>query len=565
MRFAVLEADLLRHLARFPFVDRLDLVCLSGWSRGSVYEGVGRLSSYGLASSVPHATPLLPPTRRFHVTEAGLHILSGIDGASVEDLLRHHPVSDRWVRILLQRLDAVAVIYRLASAISGTFFPIGIRWYRAMALDAAITLPSGRTVGIVRHGLTSTRTGFAKRMWRLREETVPGQLLVLAADPVRLRQVRRLAERLPTVTCLALERDVAAAGPADRVWRPSSGPALLDLRTVLDHMRAGRACPTEEPAVLAEAPRQIAPRLDEATFEPDRCTRVHPLPVALGPAEKRVLDLLWDWPWITPAHLCGLLGVEVRSVARVLYSLHRLGLLERIRVDGRCRLALTDRALSLLSRRDRTSVGAARRRWSARPVNASSPLTWRNVSGSAGRQLLRHIGHTGAVHWFMAALSRQARDCGWEVVQLDPPHRASRYFRHRGRLHSVRPDAFGALRKDGIVRPFFLEWERRAVRPVTMDARLAPYLRYYASKAPIDDHGSVPSVLVVFDEELAADQFLRVACNGMRRSGVEFPLWVSDRNALERSGPLGPTWRGADFRGPGDSFAGPVRFQVHAP
>ena len=42
-------------------------------------------------------------------------------------------------------------------------------------------------------------------------------------------------------------------------------------------------------------------------------------------------------------------------------------------------------------------------------------------------------------------------------------------------MRSVHPDAFGILRRDGEVWPFFLDWERRAVRPVTMAARLAPY------------------------------------------------------------------------------------------
>ena len=37
------------------------------------------------------------------------------------------------------------------------------------------------------------------------------------------------------------------------------------------------------------------------------------------------------------------------------------------------------------------------------------------------------------------------------------------------------------------------------------------YLRYYASDRPTDDHGTRPSVLVVFDDELAASHFLRVA------------------------------------------------------
>ena len=129
------------------------------------------------------------------------------------------------------------------------------------------------------------------------------------------------------------------------------------------------------------------------------------------------------------------------------------------------------------------------------------------------------------------------------MVQFDPPRRASRFFRHDDRLHSVRPDAFGVLRREGKVTPFFLEWERRAVRPVTMAARIAPYLRYYAANRPLDDHGVAPAVLVVFDDDLAAGHFLRVASDEMRRAGVRVPLWVSHRNALERSGPLGAAWQ----------------------
>lgn len=241
MRLAEREAELLRGLARFPLADRLELVCLSGWSRGSVYEGVDLLRAAGLVSSVPHATPLLPSTRRFHVTAAGLHTLSRLDGTSVADLLRSRPVSDRWVRLLMERLDAVAMIYRLASAISSTAFPIRLRWYRALTLDAAISLPSGQTVGVVRQGLTSGRTGFAKRIWRLREGPIPGTLFVLSPDPVRLRQVGRLVAGAPTMTFLALERDVATAGTADRVWRTASGPVLLDLRTALGHAGQGMA------------------------------------------------------------------------------------------------------------------------------------------------------------------------------------------------------------------------------------------------------------------------------------------------------------------------------------
>ena len=49
------------------------------------------------------------------------------------------------------------------------------------------------------------------------------------------------------------------------------------------------------------------------------------------------------------------------------------------------------------------------------------------------------------------------------------------------------------------------------MRPVTMAARIALYLRYYADNRPLDDHGAVPAVLVVFDDDIAASHFLRVA------------------------------------------------------
>ena len=70
-----------------------------------------------------------------------------------------------------------------------------------------------------------------------------------------------------------------------------------------------------------------------------------------------------------------------------------------------------------------------------------------------------------------------------------------------------------------------------------------PYLRYYSSHRPTDDHGARPAVLVVFDDDLAATHFLRVAREEMRRTGVNVPLRVSHRGALTKAGPLGRAWR----------------------
>ena len=527
--------DLLRLLAAMPFLDRLEMVAVSGWSRGSVYGSIEAIEKAGLAASVPHASELIPSTRRYCLTAAGLRRLAREEDVSEDDLLRLQPVSEQWRRLLLQRLDAVAVVYRLAAAVSDIAYPIRFRWYRAMPMDAAIALPDGRTVAVVRHGHTADRTAFAKRLWRLREGPRLGAFLLLVPDEVRLRHTARLMAGAPAITFLAQERDLVSPGAGSRIWRTPAGSPPLALDEVLSHAKRGGAWPEERPLKRASLPPSL----------PDTGGRDTPdwlLPSAIGPASKRALDLVGDWPWITPHDLGGLLGVSDRRVSQLVLPLADTGLVTRA---GGGRLALGDRALALLARRDRAAVGLARRRWSAEPSDPNGPLTWRNVSGRRIRQLLRNLEHTAAVHGFVAALATQARERGWEVAQLDPPHRASRYFRHDGRLHSVHPDAFGVLRRPDVTWPFFLEWERRAVRPVTMAARLAPYLRYYASRRPTDDHGTRPTVLVVFEDELAASHFLRVARAQMARAGIEVPLWVSDRRLLTTAGPLGQAWLGS--------------------
>ena len=533
--------ELLRLLAEMPFLDRLEAAAVSGWSRGAVYAAMAGLEEESLAASLPHASELTAPTRRYALTAAGVRRLAGEEGLAVEAALRAWPVSARARRVLLERLDAVAAGYRLAAAIAGPAWPLRFRWYRAGPVDAAVGLPGGRTLALVRQGLATERTAFAKRLWRLREGPRFGAFLLLAPDAVRLRGLARRMRAARTITFLALERDAAAAGASARIWRTATGSPPLSLDEVLRLAGPGGAWPKQRPLARAALP----PPLPEAGGPGGPPWM---LPSRLTPAEKRLLGALAGWPWIAREHLGALLGVGRARLSGLLRRLEGLGLVRAHGPGGR--LALGDGGLTLLARRDRAAAADARRRWSAEPLDPEAPLTWRNVRGRRSRQLLRNLAHTSAVHGFLAALAGQARDEGRELVQLDPPHRASRYFRHDGAIHSVHPDAFGVLRREGRPWAFFLEWERRAVRPSTMTARLAPYLRYYATARPIDDHGLRPDVLVVFEDELAAHHFLRVARAEIARAGVDLPLLVSHRRLVEREGPLGAAWRGPAASGP---------------
>ena len=253
------EEELLRALAEMPFLDRLEMVAVSGWSRGAVYEAVERLENGGFAASVPHATDLVPPTRRFHLTADGLERLAGEESATPDELVRDRPVSAAWRRILMERLDALAVIYRLA---------------------ASLALPDGRTVGVVRRGLTSDRSAFSNRMRRLRDGPLPGAVLVLMPDEMGLRHARRMLTGAPVPCFLALEREAVAAGPGNPVWSPPADLAAIDLRSVLDRAEPGGPLPAEPEPSQASAPADLAVE-GPGWNVPD-----HMLPCFLKPAES---------------------------------------------------------------------------------------------------------------------------------------------------------------------------------------------------------------------------------------------------------------------------------------
>ena len=532
--------EILRILASMPFLDRLEMAAMSGWSRASVYEAVRELEDEGLAAPVPHATDFTPLTARYHLTAEGVRRLAREGAVPLEDLLRSRPVSLQWRAVMLKRLDAVAGVYRLVSAVSEVAHLMRFQWYRALPFDAAVALSDRRTVAVARWGRTQDRTAFSKRMRRLLEGPLPGGVLLLVSDVVRLRHARRLLSGAPVPVFLAVESDAAGAGPDDSIWSLLASGEAVDLRTAMQKIRPGSDLPEEPPLSRVSLP------WDMPTGGPGDDLPDHALPAILKSAEKKALDLLSDWPWITLKNLASLLAVSESRASQVMSGLEDFRVVARLTSGSSSRLALSDRGLAVLAHRDRASLAIAKRRWSPEPCDTDAPLDWRNLSGSRSRQLLRNIEHTAAVHSFVGALATQSLTLEWEIVQLDPPHRASRYFRNEGSLRSVQPDAFAVLRKGRTLWPFFLEWERRAVRPATMASRIAPYLRYYSTHRPADDHGQRPAVLVVFHDDLAASRFLRVARDETARTGVKLPLWVSNSSLMETAGPLGRAWRTPD-------------------
>lgn len=530
------EESLLRLLVEAPLADRLEMADISGWSRSAVYRCIETLSDAGLVEYIPHASPLIAPTRRFVATMDGLVRVAEMEGVSVEHLLRTRPVSEEHLRLLIARLDAVAVLYRVASAAAVAARPIKIAWRRGAPQDADLNLPGGQTLSLLRIGATADRTSSAKRLYRFVEGSPGRTALVVVPDEVRMRHTRRLLANASATAFIAFEKDTVAASCDDPVWKTPATNAELDLRTVLDCIGSGPASAESDLRIRASAP---------AVLDFDRTHEAVPawlLPAYLCPSDKAALDVIFDWPWISAAHLAALLGVRRSRISEVLQRLADSGLVERRKIRGCSRLAVSDLGITTLGRRDRVSVGALKKRWSASVEESDDPEDWRSVEGRRSRQLLRNIDHTEAVHTFVARLARQARAKSLEIVQFDPPSKSSRFFRFGPSVRSIHPDAYGALRSSDATTHFFLEWERRAVRPSTMAARVAPYIRYFGSGRPLDDHGAMPVVLVVFEERVAQSTFVRIARREMDGAGVDVPMLVSRRDLVEELGPLGPVW-----------------------
>ena len=131
-------------------------------------------------------------------------------------------------------------------------------------------------------------------------------------------------------------------------------------------------------------------------------------------------------------------------------------------------------------------------------------------------------------------------------MQLDPPHRASRYFRSHERMRSIQPDAYALLETPAGERALFLEWDgarQAGDNGGPTGALPAP------TTPPVGRSrttGLLPRVLIVFEDDLAADHFLRIAAEAIARAEVPLPLLVSDRRRIDEHGPLGRAWRSVE-------------------
>ena len=504
----------------------------------------------GLADWRPHRLAELGerPQRRWFPTSEGVAAACEASGEG-EGLLGTAPVSRQWLRLLIERLDSIAVIYRVTMRIAEADpdeEPLRVDHYRSGPYDALVTLSGGRTLGLLRQGPLLTPANLRYRLRsisRLDYKERPRLSLVLAAsDQDARRALRALGHPTEHETSfVATAGAVLVRGAGAKVWQQCGGGVE----------RATKLAPTLNlPAILGWMGERVAEerrRWPSSSLGADRASLYAPglrasrprpaeqldaaYAVRLSRTDKQVLDLIADWPLCTAEHLAGLMGgVSRRRVNQALLRLRRL--LERDQAGGG--YVLSDEGLKVLARRDRAAVGPVLDRW--------TPQQHEDVYiGTSLRSLASQRDHQSGIVGFASRLSAEvaADPEEYELFDLLPTHRSQISYDAEGARQLLLPDVSFQLVHLGDFEWCLFEYERRATTPRRLPTRLRSYERYLRSPYAASDHGGLlPVVLFVFESERAEEVFLNAA-SWLPRA----PLASATTAVLDHHGVLGASWR----------------------
>ena len=191
-------------------------------------ERLDKLAERGLVDTVSHHLGVLGsrPQRLYFPTERGV-TAAGAATQGRQHMLTAYPMSRQWFRLLAERLDAVAVLYRVAAMIADADprqEPIRVDHHRHGPYDLLATMPGGLTIGVIRQGPMLPTSNLRYRLRSI--EHLPSNerpFLTLAltfADQATRRAIRALgdpSERRRTF--VATEGELLAGDHTGIVWQ----------------------------------------------------------------------------------------------------------------------------------------------------------------------------------------------------------------------------------------------------------------------------------------------------------------------------------------------------------
>ena len=533
---AISDRQLLDALSRTPFVDSAELAGILGVPHTTVHRALTGLLAGGIVGRVSHGTAHLRSSQRYHLTASGVREAAGLLGFDTpSDFVRAYPMSREWLTLLLRRMDAVAIVYRLAATMSPGIdgLPSRVEFHRRGRFDATIILHDGRSFGVVRQSLALRRRSLYDRLRAIAQYSHgrrPSTVLILVPSAWELRRTARFCINNDLRDCyVAVESRDALERRDLRLWcEPTGlfGLTYYTLETVSAYASRGGGPGAQSP----ERKRASLPR-------PERMAQAAPA-FGVSPSEKRTLDLITDHPMIPREHLANWLGISEGRVSQMMRSLvDTWGLVEQRGKRGDTRYTLSAEGIRYVTHRDRAQLPTTRGIWST-ALTTDRQGRRRHV-GHRIETWARQTKHADGITWFLSQLQAEARaDPDSELAWSVPTARSDRAYNWGD--SAIAPDAVGQMTAQGLRIPFYFEYELRARHPRGVLARLRPYTRYYHSNEPGDDQPPYPVTLFVVDTEEVEDTYVRTAAHMSRMS---LPIFVSCIPALSTAGILGRSWR----------------------
>ena len=212
-------------LSRMPFIDSAELAGILGEPHSTVHHALIGLLDDGIAGRVSHGTAHLPSSQRYFITANGIRETAGVlDFDTPSEYVLAYPMSREWLTLLIRRMDAVALAYRIAATMSPGIDGLRSRveFHRRGRFDATITRHDGRSFGVVRQGLALRRRSLYDRLRAIAEYDYtrrPGTVLVLVPSVWEKRLTARFCDERNIRDCyVAVESRDALEGDL-RHWR----------------------------------------------------------------------------------------------------------------------------------------------------------------------------------------------------------------------------------------------------------------------------------------------------------------------------------------------------------
>lgn len=543
-----------RALGRMPFLERRELAAVSALSERTALNALHRLEKGGLVLPVKHSLTGRSRMQRWYLTPSGIEKFAELEDLTLNEAIRRFPISAEWRRWLLRRMETVATSYRIALDASLTCDGrLRWRWERSGPLDAFMTLPDGRTLGIARFGPALPRRSMYSRlgsMMEMRRRNLLFAALLVVPGPI---EVHGFLERMKGESLdlsLAVESEVRHLRPGDALWR--SHTYRPDTAFPIEGVTKGVV--RRPPTPAAAPPKRAAMPRGSVGDGEDELDLVS---CNLGQPAGRMLGALSDWPLMRLTDLAEFLGLSVERLKAGRSQLSQLGLTVGLRLgrtaeerrENGTRLALSDDGLRYLAWRDRTRLSDMTSFWGLRADergDATLRLANYRIKGAKLRVLARELKHTDGVHRFIAALASSCRRANeWKLLEVLPPHRWERWFRYNNRRYGLKPDAIVQLAWQGTNVSLMLEYEERAIKPVRMHERLLRYRRYFSALETQRDFQNASMVALVFPDIAASSRCSTYASREARRTKraeMRIPLLIGSLARLETEGALGPCW-----------------------